>query len=71
MKMMKNNPMPPTGAHFRIKSSRLMFRAALRYLADSDRREVDRVDMPDSLASKVGLESDVTAIHPVQRNPSQ
>jgi hypothetical protein len=30
----------------RRRSSRLMLRAALRYFADSDRRDVDRVDMP-------------------------
>jgi hypothetical protein len=30
----------------RIRAWRLMFRAALRYLADSERREVERCDMP-------------------------
>lgn len=41
------SPMPPTGAHFRINISRFMLRAALRYFADSDRSEVESVDMPE------------------------
>lgn len=45
--MTKNNPIPPTGAHLRINSSRLMLRAAFRYLADSERSEVERVDIPE------------------------
>ena len=42
MKRMVNKPMPPTGAHLRNRASRLMFLAALRYFADSDRSEVER-----------------------------
>lgn len=39
-------PIPPTGAHLRSSASRLIFRAAFRYLADSERSEVESVDMP-------------------------
>ena len=46
MKSMKKNAMPPTGAHFRNSACRLMFRAALRYLTDSARNEVERCDIP-------------------------
>jgi hypothetical protein len=38
--------MPPTGAHLRSMACRLILRAALRYLADSDLSDVDKVDMP-------------------------
>lgn len=41
------SPMPPTGAHFRINISKFMLRAALRYFADSDRSEVESVDIPE------------------------
>ena len=34
------------GAHLRINAWRLMLRAALRYLTDSARSDVDRCDMP-------------------------
>lgn len=46
MNKMKKKPIPPIGAHLRISASRLMFRAALRYLADSDRRDVESCDIP-------------------------
>lgn len=39
--------MPAIGAYFLIMACRLMLRAALRYLADSERSEVDRCDMPE------------------------
>jgi hypothetical protein len=41
-----NNPMPTSGAYFRMRAWRLMFLAALRYFADSERSEVDRWDIP-------------------------
>jgi len=39
-------PMTPNGAHFLIIAWRLIFLAALRYLSDSSRSEVDIVDIP-------------------------
>ena len=47
MKRIMKKPIPPMGAHFRMSSSRLIFRAALRYLADSERNEVESEDIPD------------------------
>lgn len=35
-------PTTPTGAYWRSIASRLMLRACLRYLSDSDLRDVDR-----------------------------
>lgn len=46
MKTIMKKAIPPTGAHFRNIAWRLILRAALRYFADSDRSEVDKVDMP-------------------------
>ena len=36
----------PKGAYCRIMALKLMLRAALRYLSDSKRREVDKCDIP-------------------------
>ena len=41
------NAIPPTGAHLRSMACKLILRAALRYLADSDLSDVDSVDMPE------------------------
>lgn len=61
---MKKKPIPATGAHLRSKASRLILRAAFRYLADSERSEVDSVDMPGvrfglALAFALALELDL------------
>lgn len=40
------NSTPPSGAYCRNMAWMLMFRAALRYFSDSDRRDVDRCDIP-------------------------
>lgn len=36
---------PPIGAYCRIMASQLIFRAALRYLSDSERSDVERWDI--------------------------
>jgi hypothetical protein len=36
----------------RISACRLMFRAALRYFADSERSEVERCDMPKQVSQQ-------------------
>ncbi len=46
MNRMEKNPMPPIGAHLRSRACRLIFLAALRYFADSDRNDVERWDIP-------------------------
>ena len=46
MKRVMKKMRPPTGAHFRIRRSMLICRAAFLYLADSERSDVDSVDMP-------------------------
>jgi hypothetical protein len=41
-----NSPIPTKGAYFLMRACRLIFRAALRYFADSERSEVDKCDIP-------------------------
>lgn len=48
MKRVMKKMSPPTGAHFRIRRSMLICRAAFLYLADSERSDVESVDMPGS-----------------------
>jgi hypothetical protein len=46
MRMMKIKIMAARGAYCRIMALKLMLRAALRYFSDSERRELDRCDIP-------------------------
>lgn len=41
-----NSPIPTNGAYFLMRACRLIFRAALRYFADSERSDVDKCDIP-------------------------
>ena len=59
MMMSRMNTIAATGAYFRSIACTLMFRAALRYFSDSDRRDVDKWDIPttsrlDKLGKRAG-----------------
>lgn len=43
---------PPTGAHLRISASMLIFRAAFLYFTDSERSDVERLDMRSRLSPR-------------------
>ena len=46
MRMIRIIRIAPNGAYCRSMALKLMLRAALRYFSDSDRREVDKCDIP-------------------------
>lgn len=55
------NTMAASGAYCRIIAETLIFRAALRYFSDSERREVDKWDIPVGGVSIINR-SDVKSI---------
>jgi hypothetical protein len=54
--MIRMNAMAANGAYWRIMALMLIFLAAFRYFSDSERREVDRWDIPIPQASSVPRE---------------
>jgi hypothetical protein len=51
MRMIIMKSIAPKGAYCRSMALKLMFRAALRYFSDSERRELDKCDIPRKASS--------------------
>lgn len=62
-KIMRMKATAPSGAYCRNMAWKLMLRAALRYFSDSERKEVDKWDMPEVQESSGKPEASKLRVH--------